>query len=77
MAHGVDYVAWPRLIPPVDAIYYEGPGFRSGQRGKGFKLSFLSKHGVGGVRRVLETRTKQLHTTKIEEIEMGTKKRVD
>jgi hypothetical protein len=35
LAHGVEYVAWPRLNPPVESIYYDGPGYRSGQNGKG------------------------------------------
>ncbi|GLB36461.1 putative sacI homology domain containing protein [Lyophyllum shimeji] len=38
--HGIDYVAWPRLIPPTDIIYYTGPGFRSGHHGKGLKDNF-------------------------------------
>ena len=36
-AHGIDYVAWPRLNPPVDVIYYEGPGFRKHRNGMGFR----------------------------------------
>ncbi|KAG6883357.1 hypothetical protein C0992_008940, partial [Termitomyces sp. T32_za158] len=35
--HGIDYVSWPRLIPLTDVIYYNGPGFRSGNHGKGLK----------------------------------------
>ncbi|KAF8905440.1 inositol/phosphatidylinositol phosphatase [Gymnopilus junonius] len=35
--HGIDYVSWPRLLPPTDIIYYTGPGFRSGHHGKGLK----------------------------------------
>ena len=35
--HGIDYVSWPKLIPPTDIIYYNGPGFRSGHHGKGLK----------------------------------------
>ncbi|KIM67102.1 hypothetical protein SCLCIDRAFT_1210582 [Scleroderma citrinum Foug A] len=75
--HGIEYVSWPRLIPPTDIIYYKGPGFRSGHHGKGFtrpigrKFSISGKTlpGMGGRQRAL--------TNRIEEVEMGTKKRVD
>ncbi|EMD41635.1 hypothetical protein CERSUDRAFT_128571 [Gelatoporia subvermispora B] len=40
-AHGIEYVNWPRLLPLTDIIYYEGPGFRSGHRGKGIGLPVL------------------------------------
>ncbi|OCH96696.1 hypothetical protein OBBRIDRAFT_830093 [Obba rivulosa] len=40
-AHGIEYVNWPRLLPLTDIIYYEGPGFRSGHRGKGMGLPVL------------------------------------
>ena len=79
MLHGIEYVSWPRLIPPTDMIYYKGPGFRSGHHGKGFsgpigeKLSIsrkpLSVNGMSGRKRAL--------TNRIEELEMGTKTRVD
>ncbi|KAJ7596640.1 SacI homology domain-containing protein [Mycena floridula] len=39
MVNGVDYVAWPRLLPPTDIIYYNGPGHRSGHHGKGWSGS--------------------------------------
>lgn len=38
--HGIDYVSWPRLIPLTDVIYYNGPGFRSGDHGKGLRDNF-------------------------------------
>lgn len=38
-AHGVDYVAWPRLQPLSDTINYSGKGFSSGRRGRGFASS--------------------------------------
>ncbi|KAL4068253.1 SacI homology domain-containing protein [Scleroderma yunnanense] len=79
MLHGIEYVSWPRLIPPTDIIYYKGPGFRSAHHGKGFtgpigrKFSIsrkpLSVGGMDGRKRAL--------TNRIDEIEMGTKKRVD
>lgn len=37
ITHGIDYVSWPKLLPPTDIIYYTGPGFRSGHHGKGLK----------------------------------------
>lgn len=68
-AHGVEYVAWPRLNPPIEAIYYSGPGFRSGRRG----LWSLR------TRRVVSTLTQRKRAnSRLEEVEMGsTKKRVD
>ncbi|GJJ16104.1 hypothetical protein Clacol_010383 [Clathrus columnatus] len=33
--NGVQYVSWPRLNPPLEAIYYTGPGFRSARHGLG------------------------------------------
>lgn len=74
MINGIDYVSWPRLIPSTDVIYYDGPGFRSGNNGKGFggkagrvaaKTEWLSNKHMRG-----KSRT--------EEIELGNiKKRVD
>jgi hypothetical protein len=69
LLHGIDYVAWPRLIPPTDIIYYSGPGYRSGQNGKGLggKLMPGMEKSRWLTRRV-----------KVEEAELGTvKKRVD
>jgi hypothetical protein len=37
LVHGIDYVAWPKLNPPTEAIHYQGPGFRSGHHGKGIR----------------------------------------
>ncbi|KIK96513.1 hypothetical protein PAXRUDRAFT_825876 [Paxillus rubicundulus Ve08.2h10] len=80
MTHGIEYVSWPRLIPPTDIIYYEGPGFRSGHHGKGLKGPLAQKFGFSG--KVLPAngvplRKRALTLNKIEEIEMGTRKRVD
>lgn len=36
IVHGIEYVSWPRLIPSTEAIYYNGPGFRSAHNGIGF-----------------------------------------
>lgn len=34
-AHGVDYVAWPRLNQLGEVINYSGKGFESARRGRG------------------------------------------
>lgn len=72
--HGIDYVAWPRLNPPTDVIYYTGPGYRSGHHGKGLKghaePSWKHSKGLAGGRRQAKSN--------VEEVELGTiKKRVD
>ncbi|KDR84844.1 hypothetical protein GALMADRAFT_107223 [Galerina marginata CBS 339.88] len=74
MVHGIDYVAWPRLNPPTDIIYYNGPGYRSGHHGK----------GLNGKDEPAWKKTKWVSTSakrakaNIEEVELGTmKKRVD
>ncbi|KAG6817615.1 hypothetical protein H0H87_006243 [Tephrocybe sp. NHM501043] len=71
LVHGIDYVSWPRLIPPTDVIYYSGPGYRSGNHGKGLKDNF----GIA-------KRSKWLGSTRTrvgaDQIELGEiKKRVD
>ena len=81
-AHGIDYVAWPRLNPPVDVIYYEGPGFRKHRNGMGFSIPWLNGGKATTGMRWLQQgqgRLKALAAHKLEEIEMGTKtkKRVD
>jgi hypothetical protein len=70
--HGIDYVSWPRLIPLDNIIHYNGPGYRSANRGK----------GIGGSAQRLKNSTTSLASrrqalSRLEEIEMGTKKRVD
>ena len=59
--HGIEYVSWPRLIPLTNIIYYQGSGYRSSHHGKGMGVS-------GG---------KAGRLSRLEEIEMGTKMRVD
>ncbi|KAG8905656.1 hypothetical protein FRB99_008497 [Tulasnella sp. 403] len=34
-SHGVEYVSWPRLNPPIEAILYDGPGYKTGPHGRG------------------------------------------
>jgi hypothetical protein len=70
--HGIDYVAWPRLNPLTDIIYYNGPGFRSAHHGKGLK----GKKDMG------PKRARWLASGRLrngpEEVELGPfKKRVD
>jgi len=73
--HGLDYVAWPRLLPVAEAIHYSGAGFRSGYHGTGFGLDFGKlKSGANaqwvthGIRR---------SDMQMEEIELGAKRHVD
>jgi hypothetical protein len=72
-AHGMDYVSWPKLVPMDDVIYYDGPGKRYGNNGKGIHIDALnfSSSRVGKDSSVWEKKS-QMH-----EIEMGTKKRID
>lgn len=77
--HGIDYVNWPRLIPLDDAIHYSGPGFRSGQKGKGLNFG-VKGDDVGGkigasATKFLSTGRKRTHSHG--EIELGNKQRVD
>jgi hypothetical protein len=74
--HGIDYVSWPRLIPPTDVIYYNGPGFRSGNNGKGLGSSDVGKLDSKASAKWLSTGRKRT-TSRVEEIELGTKTRVD
>ncbi|PWN48848.1 putative SAC1-recessive suppressor of secretory defect [Violaceomyces palustris] len=34
IARGLEYVAWPTLNRPEEAMFYEGPGFSSGKKGR-------------------------------------------
>ncbi|KAI6005178.1 SacI homology domain-containing protein [Pisolithus orientalis] len=78
MLHGIEYVSWPRLIPPTDIIHYNGPGFRSAHHGKGLMgplgkrfatpRKAIAANGIG---------RKRAPTNYMEEIEKGTKSRVD
>jgi hypothetical protein len=73
--HGIDYVSWPRLLPPTDVIYYNGPGFRSGNSGKGFGGSVGNMDYKTGARWLSTGRKRS--ASHVVEIELGTKKRVD
>ncbi|PWZ02824.1 putative SAC1-recessive suppressor of secretory defect [Testicularia cyperi] len=46
VARGLDYVAWPTLNRPNDIIFYDGPGFRSGRKGRTGVVSPFSDKNV-------------------------------
>ena len=73
--YGIDYVAWPRLLPPTDVIHYSGPGFRSAHKGKGLGVD-VGKLKAGANAQWL-ARGARRTDKQMEEIELGTKKRVD
>jgi hypothetical protein len=73
--HGIDYVSWPRLLPPTDVIYYNGPGFRSGNKGKGLGSSVGNLNSRASAKWLSTGRKRTI--SRVEEIELGTKKRVD
>lgn len=76
LLHGIDYVAWPRLIPSTDIIYYSGPGYRSGHHGKG--LSGKLTPSMEQSPKWLRSGARRVKANMIEEVELGTvKKRVD
>jgi len=68
--HGIEYVAWPRLIPLTDIIYYNGPGFRSAHHGKGFN----GKHEPSWKKTKWLSSGARRGKVAIEEIELGTVK---
>ncbi|ESK98224.1 phosphoinositide phosphatase [Moniliophthora roreri MCA 2997] len=74
IAHGILYVSWPRLIPLNDAVYYNGPGYRSARHGMGVggKLGTMVGKRTNWIPRV---------QSKVEEgaipLTDSTKKRVD
>lgn len=79
-AHGMEYVAWPRLNPLTDVINYDGPGLRAKGKGRGVGLpglGFSHKKGLGNAPGVAIKRSASKWVG--EEIEMGTlaRKRVD
>lgn len=79
LSHGVQYVSWPRLNPPFDALFYEGPGQKTGKHGRGSSLSRLPLPVWVKRNMVVGTMRKMPVLHKLDEIEMGTttKQRVD
>lgn len=67
MIHGIDYVSWPRLTPLTDTIFYDGPGYRSANHGKGFGIQALDK-------KVGKVKGRKRAGSKLSEIEMGSKR---
>lgn len=80
-AHGIEYVSWPRLVPLTSTIYYNGPGFRSANKGKGFGIPALDlamlKAGAGAKARLLSETHRRAKSRLMDEVEMGTKERLD
>lgn len=72
--HGIEYVNWPRLLPLSDIIYYDGPGFRSGNKGKGFGIPALDPNRLPAAPR---TMIHKRGGSKLEEMEMGTVRKVE
>ena len=78
--HGIEYVNWPRLQPLTDIIYYEGPGYRSGHRGKGLGLPALEKvtaSATAQAQLLAQQQHQRAKSKRLNEVEMGTKERVD
>jgi hypothetical protein len=73
--HGLDYVAWPRLLPLTDTIHYNGAGYRSGRHGTGFGLDFGKLKS--GANAQWMTRSFLRSDKQMEEIELGAKRHVD
>ncbi|KZT57104.1 hypothetical protein CALCODRAFT_453422 [Calocera cornea HHB12733] len=81
-AHGVSYVNWPRLNPPLDMLTYAGPGFKEPRHGRGdigVPLPVLGAGlGAGGGEKGEKGRGRLNSAMRVEEMEMGaTKKRTD
>lgn len=72
IVHGIEYVNWPRLLPLSDIVHYDGPGFRSGNNGKGFGIPTLDP--IASEKAFAKRRRAG---SRLGEIEMGEKRRVD
>ncbi|KAI0044382.1 hypothetical protein FA95DRAFT_1545168 [Auriscalpium vulgare] len=72
--YGIDYVSWPRLLPPTDIINYSGPGYRSGDHGKGLGLDVGKLKAGASAQWMAHGLRRDKH---LEEIELGTRKRID
>lgn len=81
LANGIDYVSWPRLLPPTDIINYTGPGYRSAHHGKGFRFASKGREGLEKSAKWLRgKKVKVSNSTGGDGMEMGTiksKKRSD
>lgn len=73
--HGIEYVAWPRLLPPNDVIFYDGPGFREGRKGQGVSLPIPALKDLKTAKARFEAEQhRRSRSKRMEEIEMGTKR---
>lgn len=74
--HGTAYVAWPRLNASAvrDVLMYDGPGYRSRQHGRGFSGKDGKK---GGGVRMGHLGSEKGSVGRMEEVEMGEKKRLE
>lgn len=81
MINGIDFVSWPKLLPPTDLIYYNGPGFRSARHGMGLRGGKDLKVAVGKTAKWLnggKLRVRQNSKLDEGDIPLGVlKKRVD
>ena len=78
LVHGIDYVSWPRLISLTSIIHYNGPGYRGGNHGKGLSIPALDMTQLKTKTKAkMLARTHKHGMSNPNEIEMGTKKRVD
>lgn len=75
VVNGIDFVSWPKLIPPTDIIYYNGPGFRSARHGMGLGGGKDVKAGLGETTKWLNGGRLRRGTVSVEDGEI--KKRVD
>ena len=73
VVHGIEYVSWPKLNPLTDIVYYNGPGFRSGNHGKGLNAA---QEIPWWTKKITWMSTGARQKGHLEEIELG-KKRVD
>jgi len=72
--NGIDYVSWPRLIPPTDVIYYNGPGYRSAHSGMGVSKLKPGQLSAGkGTPKWLRAGHRKVKS-RIDEIELGRKR---
>lgn len=71
--HGISYVSWPRLLPLNDIIFYDGPGYRSANHGKGFGITALDAKVAAGTK----VKGRKRAGSKLEEVELGSSKRTD
>ncbi|KAG8688950.1 hypothetical protein FRC08_011179 [Ceratobasidium sp. 394] len=79
--HGTAYVAWPRLNASAvrDVLMYDGPGYRSTQHGRGMggTVKGGKAGGGGGGVRMGHVGSEKGSVGRMEEVEMGERKRME